>query len=612
MQTKPSARHWPLLLLVLLPVVLARAVPAKLGWTVVSQSDGTTVEVCPMGDERLHYFMTRDSVVVVADRHGDMVYAETSGLRRLVATDRLAHEAPQRAAQERALAIKVRQAEALRPYRSRHASPLPAKAWVSPASRAKAGHTRQTPNDYTGVYHQMVILVDFQDKRFRQDSEPSELWNDLFNTYGYTGLGKAAQGSVAEYFYDQSYGQLHLTFDVYGPVTLSKNHTYYGENNVNGDDKHPGAMIREAIAQLQQTNTVDDWTLFDWDDDGWMEQVLIIYAGMGENDNVNQPDLIWPHQWDLESEGEEDENGQFGNVTVNTPKGKLTVSNYCMISELDSQKAYGSFGVICHEYSHCLGLPDSYETANDFASVTSSWDLMSTGSYNGNGLCPAGYSAYQRWCCGWMEPEDLTGSTTVSQMPPLSETGVSYRLRNECPNDSVDEYYLIENRQKEKWDSRLPGSGLLITHVDFSWWHWFDNSVNNDAKHRRYSIVAANNGGAVGGWAYPYKDNDSLTSRSMPQASVFNTNVKGNNLLGLYLYDLKVSDDGTGGFRVASDNDDPKLSIGRPIPLDQPADVYRLNGQLLWHTQRFRPEQLPDDAVYAVRFGDGTVRKLRR
>ena len=214
--------------LAMLIAVTAWSIPAKSLWISISQSDGSAIEVCPVGDERLHYFITRDSIVVLPTEAGDMVYAKTYGLNQLVSTSLLAHEAAQRSAAERNTAIAMSQAERVRQSRYRHARTQ------QPQTRPNFLQTKQgwqTPTPYIGIYRQLVILVEFQDMAFKATNDPSAQWNNILNTSGYNRFGADAQGSVADYFRDQSYGQFQLTFDVYGPVKLDKAYAYYGENN---------------------------------------------------------------------------------------------------------------------------------------------------------------------------------------------------------------------------------------------------------------------------------------------------------------------------------------------------------------------------------------------
>ena len=50
-----------------------------------------------------------------------------------------------------------------------------------------------------------------------------------------------------------------------------------------------------------------------------------------------------------------------------------------------------------HEFSHCLGLPDLYDTGYSGYYGMGSWDLMCDGSYNGDTFVPAGYTSYEKW-----------------------------------------------------------------------------------------------------------------------------------------------------------------------------------------------------------------------
>ena len=161
------------------------------------------------------------------------------------------------------------------------------------------------------------------------------------------------------------------------------------------------------------------------------------------------------------------------------------------------------------------------------------WDLMCSGSYNGNSYIPAGFTSYEKMYCGWYQPIVLNNDTIVKDMKPLSEGGEFYIIYNDA---HPDEYYLLENRQKTGWDAALPGNGLLVIHVDYDPLPWQYNFVNNYTSypnynnHERYTVIAAdNNRGSndVATDTYPYNDNDSLTNTSLPRAELYNLNPDG-------------------------------------------------------------------------------------
>ena len=61
------------------------------------------------------------------------------------------------------------------------------------------------------------------------------------------------------------------------------------------DDMHPATMVIEALKLADsQVNYAD----YDWDGDGEVEQVYVVYAGQGEADG-GAANTIWPHEWKL-------------------------------------------------------------------------------------------------------------------------------------------------------------------------------------------------------------------------------------------------------------------------------------------------------------------------
>lgn len=73
-------------------------------------------------------------------------------------------------------------------------------------------------------------------------------------------------------------------------------------------------------------------------------------------------------------------------------------------------------GTICHEFSHCLGYPDLYDTNYGGNFGMGSFDLMCSGSYNGESFCPPNYSAYEKWIAGWITPIVLDKPASVKGM----------------------------------------------------------------------------------------------------------------------------------------------------------------------------------------------------
>ena len=118
------------------------------------------------------------------------------------------------------------------------------------------------------------------------------------------------------------------------------------------------------------------------------------------------------------------------------------------------------------------------------------------GPYNNDGNTPPAYSAYERFYMGWLTPRLLTEPEYVT-LPLLNETGEALvmNLSDSHPTKGWDPrptvFYLLETRTKSGWDKYLPGSGMLITKVNYSSYKWQNNSVNNNARSMGVDIIEA-------------------------------------------------------------------------------------------------------------------------
>ena len=356
------------------------------------------------------------------------------------------------------------------------------------------------------------------------------------------------QGSVHDYFYDQSYGLFDLEFDVVGPYTLSHNMAYYGENNSKGDDKRAATMVAEAC-RLADKDV--DFARYDWDGDNEVDQVYVIYAGYSEASGA-PPSTVWPHEWDLESATSiRDGNGaiELDGVDINT---------YACSNELQGTRGsrISGIGTACHEFSHCLGLPDMYDTTGK-AFGMDCWDLLDYGCYNNDEYTPAPFTSYERMFCGWLTPIVLTGPATVEGLAPITLAPVAFIIYNKA---NPNEFYMLENHQKQGWDSYSYGHGLLVIHVDYDEDAWYDNSVNDVASHQRMTIIPADNslsGRNLAGDPFPgTSNNTSLTNTTQPAATLYNMNSDGQKLLSCPITNIQESAAGLISFETAGDQTD--------------------------------------------------------
>ncbi len=343
----------------------------------------------------------------------------------------------------------------------------------------------------------LVLLVEFSDVQMK--SGAATQWNNRFNQQGFSQFNHV--GSVSDYFRDQSYGLLNIEFDVVGPLELSHNHDYYGTPpNDNLDDRAP-EMVIEA---LQLANPQVNYADYDWDGDGWVDQVYVIYAGITSD---TESGYIWPHEWNLASAK------SYGIGTGRQQMDGVYIDTYAVSNELANATTLEGIGTACHEFSHCLGYPDFYDTEYTGGTAAQFWDLLDGGSYNGPrgiGEIPCPYTAYERWTAGWIDLIPFTEACKVSDMPAINEEGVAYIIQN---TGNKNEYYILENRQKKTFGKGNGGHGLMVWHIDYNQTVWHNNVVNSDKDHQRMTFLPAD--GSVGvlsqtyyGYRYDISAND--------------------------------------------------------------------------------------------------------
>ncbi|MCM1310183.1 MAG: M6 family metalloprotease domain-containing protein [Bacteroides sp.] len=320
-----------------------------------------------------------------------------------------------------------------------------------------------------GERHVLVILAQFPDKKFH-NADPAKVIGDMLNKEGYSDFG--ATGSVRDYFVDNSCGQYTPIMDVYGPVTLPREMAYYGGMTSTANDARPREMIRDACQLLDDEINFRD---YDLDGDGYIDNVYLFYAGYSQADGAD-PNTVWPHA----SYAWNELRAEFDGVKLD---------HYACSNEVEfltgNLVGIGSF---CHEFSHVLGLPDLYPTDYSHSQTAGTWSLLASGGYNNNCHTPPYLTAYERYALGWLTAEELTADGKLHTLSDIS-TNSAYKIATSNP----DEYFLIEYRRKAGWDAYLPGEGLLVWHIDYDKDLWANNKVNNDAKHQRISLVAADN-----------------------------------------------------------------------------------------------------------------------
>lgn len=500
----------------------ANAVPAKRIQKVITLANGTQVSVELRGDEYLSWWEGTDGTAY-----------------RTTATDENVFEAFDLEAQKPAAAARRARTEQGRVARL---------ARVKNSLKGADDKMRGLGGDhitYKGVKKGLVVLVDFKNKKFA-DGHDLEYYKNVINGKDFTDEEEGYVGSVRDYFLAQSNGQFELDFDVVGPVTMSKNYGYYGNDGACQKDEKVYEMIKEASDAIQDQVNLKD---YDWDGDGEADQVFFLYAGLGQASG-GSAGTIWPHESQLRY-------WPCGVLSYSTGK----INTYACANELQPETQGSSryisagIGTICHEFSHCLGFADMYDTSGGGAYGMAVFDVMDQGSYNGNGFVPCNYTAFERIYAGWVEAIELDAPATVKDMKSVSDYGRPFIMYN---YKNTNEYFLLENRQNTGWDKGLYGSnGLLIVHVNYVPSRWINNTVNvitGTGNNRIQCCTVVNADGSrdmsdfysLQGDLYPYEVkgvtmNDEFTDDSEPAAKLYNKNSGNSYYLGIPITQIKRS-----------------------------------------------------------------------
>ncbi|MFP4458358.1 MAG: T9SS type A sorting domain-containing protein [Candidatus Zixiibacteriota bacterium] len=295
--------------------------------------------------------------------------------------------------------------------------------------------------------------------------------------------------------------------------TLPDSMAYYGPNGWCGNalDERMDAFIVDAVRLAQQTDHMD-FTRYD--------DVIIFHAGSDWQNDIGS--LIDPAYLDLYPEIEpspDDLPTGYKKLFREIVPG---VTGALIMPESGSQDGQITLlnGVLVHESSHLLGLIDLYNTSN-FVSEVGHFSVMDNGHaigvqiavedsdsaeyYNVYGAIPVYPCAWERAFLGIEDVitawEDDEYAVTACELFEAGTTIVKIPI-NEF------EYYLVENRNTNpdgkpfalkadsisgvilglqdtldnfvaKYDFLLPGSGMLIWHIDELVAYSNDNFANN-------------------------------------------------------------------------------------------------------------------------------------
>ena len=423
----------------------------------IIQPDGSKIMIIPKGDEHLKWAQTVDGYSIMRNSKGIYEYTKLGPTMDMIPSGIQVKNVPERSSSD------------IQFLNNTPKGLVYSKSQVGVMKSISRMYQKNTLKAFptSGSRKLICILIGFTDKAFTKTKADFE---NLFNQVGYSADG--ATGSVFDYYKENSYNQLNLAVTVAGPFTAGHNMAYYGANDTSGIDVNPEALVTEAVTLADPSVNYAD---FDNDNDGTVDGVFVIHAGYGEEAGASA-NTIWAHT---------------SSIPPLTLDGK-TVSDYACSSELRGVSGTGltRIGVICHEFGHILGTMDFYDTnftTNGSYNGTGDWDIMGEGSWNNNGTTPAHHNPYTKiFVYGWATTKTFTSGANITLNNAEQNSNSFYLINTTTSN----EFFLLENRQKQKFDSYIPGHGMIIYHVDGNYINTAADAINVGSHQGMYPVCA--------------------------------------------------------------------------------------------------------------------------
>ena len=489
--------------------------PASPDFKTVQNSDGSSLTIRHVGDEHYHYAETADGYLVTTDSNGNHVYVGESG----TATNIVAKNSADRTAEEKAFLEKLNQ-EAVR---AKHQE-LNGNRFPDAESESDFAHTplmaynqdgesairkRPTPPKWTsGERYFPVILLGTTDKPHGD----SAAFHTFLNKEGYNLNGNI--GSLRDYFTYSSNGKFTPHFDVY-PISLDVALTSFGYNNDFNEGKLTAAGVNALTKRADFIKNADKYC----SSGKYVDGFFFLFPGM-EEDAMKQSSNFWGHKYSMLY------NGAVTSWDDAYISNGYKFNDYAFIAQYDDgsrNSRINQMGIFAHEFSHVLGLNDVYAKINGVQyNGPEGYDVMSVGMYNGNpsGTIPAPYSSFEREALGWLVMKEAEADQ-VHSLKKLANME-AYSITN--PNWN-DEYYIVEYRPSEKYDTKLPKNGVVVWYIDYNKILYEDeNAINGDASHPRLAVKKTLSSGE-------YYANFSFTNKNgtAPVPGVYNVVLDGNN-----------------------------------------------------------------------------------
>ena len=313
------------------------SVPAPRGLVSLTQPDGKKLSAYLKGDEFFHYAVSPDGYILLSNSDGYYTYAVHDSAGNLKSGLVKAANETARSTEEQTFLKTIKPGMSFSGRQQQQSTAKRIERAIQRETRLRSATTSADGliNEYptTGTVRSLVILVNFSDVSFTTANPQTEFEN-MLNKQGYK--KRTHIGSVRDYYLSNSDSLFTPEFDVVGPVTLSNPMAYYGANDSEGNDVHPAKMVKDAC---QLVSSSVDFSKYDADKDGYVDNVYIFYAGKGEADG-GSANTIWPHSWSLSGEG------------LSLALNGKSIEDYACSAELDGSNVLTGIGTFTHVVQH--------------------------------------------------------------------------------------------------------------------------------------------------------------------------------------------------------------------------------------------------------------------
>lgn len=408
--------------------------PASPFFIVVKQPNGTAIRAKLNGAEIGGTLETAEGYAIVKKNNGWWYYAgRAQGAKLIPSSRRAGIDSPKglRAGLGRIPNIWSGKAGAIREQTLRMLQVANYKAQMQAAATGTLPRVFRVP---------FIMIATWWDPEQGQTGPTFQPGHDAeYFTKLLDGFGGNPTGTMTEFWLENSYGQLKVDVDVYGPYTSNRSRIercYYGGIEAPADpfdDLDPvdtalgvggGGVFGMAVEAVPQADLEIDWGQYDTDNDGYVDFAGFIHSGP-DMAATGDPCMTWSHAGSMSDltgigfdvAGVANPTGQ----KIGVPTTDLNAEGVpVMVDRIFTMPEVNlDIGVAVHEMMHALGEPDYYDTG--YSSMgTGDWDIMAGGSWFGNppGSNPIGANPATKVFQGWVTPTVVHGDLRNVKLAP--------------------------------------------------------------------------------------------------------------------------------------------------------------------------------------------------